>query len=72
MKVKELLQLPFFQKSVFVNYRKPGEYLLDDDDIKDIYEICIEDNPAKIPSDTSTSGYYYVPRSKTIVRCIVS
>ena len=71
MKIAELLKLPFFQKCVFKNYLNKQEILGRGDEIEDIDHIEIEeDEPIKIPSSTSTTGYYLLPTSVVAVYCI--
>jgi hypothetical protein len=59
MKIEELLKLPFFNKCVFKNYFNKQEILGCGDEIEDIDHMEIEEGePIKIPSDTSTTGFF--------------
>lgn len=71
MKIKELLKLPFFQRCVFKNFYNKQELLGDYDEIKDIYEIAVEEGePCKKPTHASTTGFFLLPTYYTVVYCI--
>lgn len=71
MKIDELLKLLFFQKCIFKNFFNKQEILGRGDEIKDIDHIGIEEGePVKLPSGTSSTGYYLLPNSVVVVYCI--
>ena len=71
MKIEELLKLPFFQKCIFKNHFNKQEILGRGDVIEDIDYLGIEEGePLKIPSDTSSTGFYLLHNPVVVVYCV--
>jgi len=74
MKIRDLLQIPFFMKNcIFVPTFpcKEEDILSVEDEIEDIKEFVFTNDISKIKSEKSEAGYFLVPHRKTYVICKV-
>lgn len=76
MKVRELLQIPFFRRCRFISTHSVPPFSEDDmlsleDEIEDIKEFVYYNDFFKIESEKSNTGYFLVPNDITYVVCKV-
>lgn len=73
MKIRDLLQIPFFMRCRFVSAFpcRKEDILSTEDEIVDIEEIVIHDEPFEIESEESVTGYFLAPNPVTYVVCKV-
>ena len=73
MKIRDLCQIPFFRKCRFVSAFpvRAVDILSDEDEIVDIKEFVIHNEPFEIESEKSETGYFLAPNPVTYVICKV-